>query len=81
MAQIDPARPVYLYVQVADAIEADVKAGRLKADTKLPGELEMMETYGVAQGTVRRALIELRERGVVVTLPAKGTYVVGPASS
>lgn len=32
--------------------------------------------YGVASGTARRAVAELRERGLVATLPNKGTYVV-----
>jgi GntR family transcriptional regulator len=32
----------------------------------------------VALGTVRRAVQELRDRGLVVTLPAKGTYVRSP---
>ena len=36
----------------------------------------MVEEHGVALGTARRTVRELRDRGLVVTLPAKGTYVV-----
>ncbi|MEU7407546.1 GntR family transcriptional regulator, partial [Streptomyces sp. NPDC044948] len=37
---------------------------------------------GVSIGTVRRAIVELRNRGLVATLPAKGTYVItGPYSA
>ena len=43
-------------------------------------ERELADVYGVSAGTVRRAVRELRERGLVVTLPAKGTYVAEPPS-
>jgi DNA-binding GntR family transcriptional regulator len=35
----------------------------------------------VAPGTVRRAVQELRDRGLVVTLPNKGTFVVAEPPS
>jgi DNA-binding GntR family transcriptional regulator len=38
----------------------------------------MTEIYQVSIGTVRRAVRELRERGLVATLAAKGTFVVEP---
>jgi DNA-binding GntR family transcriptional regulator len=37
----------------------------------------MAEQYGVADRTVRRALQDLRERGLIETLPHKGSFVVG----
>ena len=43
---------------------------------RLPGERDLAAEYQVALGTVRRAIEELRSRGLVVTLPAKGTFVV-----
>jgi GntR family transcriptional regulator len=33
----------------------------------------------VAVGTARRAVEELRQRGLAVTLPAKGTFVKSPS--
>jgi len=36
----------------------------------------LAEEYGVALGTMRHALADLRSRGLVETLPAKGTYVL-----
>jgi DNA-binding GntR family transcriptional regulator len=46
----------------------------------LPGERALAEEFGVALGTVRRAVQELRERGAVVTLPSKGTYIADRAA-
>ncbi|WP_264296562.1 hypothetical protein [Streptomyces sp. C8S0] len=36
----------------------------------------MTELHSVSIGTVRRAVVELRKRGLVATLPAKGTFVI-----
>lgn len=71
----DAGGPAYTYVRVADHVAARIGAGELATGARLPGERDLAEEYGVAIGTVRRAIEELRERGLVVTLPAKGTYV------
>jgi DNA-binding GntR family transcriptional regulator len=73
----DAGGPAYVYMRVADHIAARIAAGDLSADSRLPGERELAAEYGVAIGTARRAVEELRERGLVVTLPGKGTYVIG----
>ncbi|MFF5773832.1 winged helix-turn-helix domain-containing protein [Streptomyces californicus] len=65
----------YVYVQVADAIEQDIRSGRLPVGARLPNERDLGAQQGVAPGTARRAVQELRERGLVVTLPNKGTFV------
>lgn len=69
--------PQYEYVKLADQIAAEIASGKLPAGAALPGERAMTEIYSVSIGTVRRAVRELRERGLVATLPAKGTFVVG----
>lgn len=75
---VDPTRPEYLYVQVADDIERQITAGTLTPGAMLPGERALAEQYGVALHTARGAVRLLRERGRVVTLPAKGTYIARP---
>ncbi len=66
---------MYEYAQVADYVESLIRSGILVPDARLPGERALAEQYGVALGTIRRAIEELRRRGLVVTLPSKGTYV------
>jgi DNA-binding GntR family transcriptional regulator len=61
--------------QVAADIEADIDAGKLAPDTRLPSEAELAEQYGVARVSVRRAIAELHERGKVITFQGRGTYV------
>lgn len=72
----DAGEPAYVYARVADHLAARIAAGELSAGAKLPGERDLAAEYGVALGTARRAVSELRERGLVVTLPAKGTFVI-----
>ncbi len=55
-------------------IEADIDAGRIAPDTRLPTEAELAEQYGVSRVTVRRAIAVLRKRGEVVTTHGRGTY-------
>lgn len=71
----DSLEPGYLYIRVADHLEGRVRLGALRSGARLPGERDLAMEYGVSIGTVRRATEVLRERGVVVTLPAKGTFV------
>jgi DNA-binding GntR family transcriptional regulator len=67
--------PAYVYVRLADHLAARIASGELPADARLPGERDLAAEYGVALGTARRAVEELRDRGLVVTLPGKGTFV------
>jgi DNA-binding GntR family transcriptional regulator len=79
--RINPARPVYVYVQVANDIAEQIKAGTLAPGAMLPAERDLAEIYGVAYLTARRAVRELRDRSLVVTLPARGTFVADPEAS
>ncbi|WP_328459413.1 GntR family transcriptional regulator [Actinoplanes sp. NBC_00393] len=78
---IDHEGPTPLYVQVADAIEARIVAGELLPDRPIPSENQLVQEYGVARGTARKALQLLRERGLVVTVVGRGTFVVSKPGS
>lgn len=69
----DSATPVS--AQVAADIEGEIDSGRLAPDTRLPSEAELAGQYGVARVTVRRAIEMLRERGKVVTVHGRGSFV------
>ncbi|MGW3022470.1 GntR family transcriptional regulator [Streptomyces sp. NPDC001221] len=78
---IDPAGAQLVYVVIADHITAKIRRGDLLPGQRLPGELSLAETYGVARMTVSRAVRELRERGLIVTVVGKGSFVVDPLPS
>ncbi|MEU6380015.1 winged helix-turn-helix domain-containing protein [Streptomyces sp. NPDC046909] len=78
---IDPNKIAYVYMQMADHIADRIAKGELRPGARLPGERDLAAEYGVAHLTARRATRELRERGLVVTLPAKGTFVAYPEAA
>ena len=78
MSMQNTASGVALWRQVADGIERGIADGRFAAGEKLPGEMEIAETYRVNRHTVRRALATLAERGMVRAERGSGTYVEAP---
>ncbi len=72
----DAGEPGYLWEAVAAHLAARIEAGDIPPGGRLPGEQALATEYGVALMTARRAIRALRERGLVRTLPSKGTYVI-----
>ena len=70
--------PGYEWERVAADVRHRITSGELPPGAMLRGERAMAEEYGVAIGTIRRAVRDLRDRGLLVTLPHKGTYVARP---
>jgi GntR family transcriptional regulator len=70
---VDPDSPVLAYVQLADDLARKIGSGELTG--RLPAERDLAAEYGVAYGTVRRAMEVLRERGLVESVHGRGTFV------
>lgn len=64
-----------VYVRVADDIAARIASGELASGTRLRAERDLATHYGVAYGTIRRAMQLLRERELIVTIHGRGTFV------
>jgi DNA-binding GntR family transcriptional regulator len=73
----DPRGPALVWAQISGDIAGQVQRGELAAGDRLPSEAALAEHYGAARGTVRRALADLRDRGLIVTVFGKGTFVAG----
>lgn len=65
--------PVYL--AIADAINAEIAAGRLAAGTRLPAQRALAELLGLDFTTVSRAYAEVQRRGLTEGRVGQGTYV------
>lgn len=79
MPVIDPQGRLLIYVQVADHIAGRIASGRISPGARIAGERDLAENYGVSVATARRAVQELRDRGLVETVTGKGTFVIGTA--
>src|SRR6202163_361414 len=69
------AHGVTLWRRIADDLEQAIALGTHAAGERLPGEVEIADRFGVNRHTVRRALSELTERGLVRAERGSGTYV------
>ncbi|TMR14325.1 GntR family transcriptional regulator [Nonomuraea turkmeniaca] len=68
-------RKVPFYQQIATEIADQIKAGEYLPRRPIPGESALVEQYGVARETVRRAMALLREQGWIYTVAQRGSYV------
>jgi GntR family transcriptional regulator len=73
--RFDPVSPVPLYEQAADWVAGAIESGELAHGQKLPSERDLANQWQIGYQTVRRAMRELRERGLIVSVVGKGTFV------
>jgi GntR family transcriptional regulator len=70
-----------LYQKVQQRLREEIASGRLKEGDLIPSEVELGRKYGVSQGTVRKAILDLTHRGIFYRKQGKGTFVVFDKSS
>ncbi|MZD07466.1 UTRA domain-containing protein [Streptomyces sp. SID5785] len=63
------------YLQIADDLAAQIKSGELEPGAPVPSEAVLMDRYGVASGTVRKAVSELRASQLIETHHGRGSFV------
>ena len=68
--------PDPMYRQIAEDLRQKIESGELGHGTQLPTELELRDQYDASRNTVRDAVKWLITRGLVVTRPGQGTFVV-----
>ena len=73
---LDPESGRPLYMQLADIIAAKIASGEYQPDRVVPPSARLAQEYGIAVMTARRAMQELRERGLIYTVSGKGSYVM-----
>lgn len=70
-----------LYLRLADRLQDDLRLADGAAGARLPSERQLAERYDTSRVTIRAALGELRERGVLVSLPARGWALAAPPAA
>ena len=74
MPFMDVAMPLPKYHQIYLVLREQLREGRF--DLGLPGELSLMQQFGVARVTMRRALDLLVQEGLIERVPGRGTRPV-----
>jgi GntR family transcriptional regulator len=73
--RLDHASPVPLYHQAARALEEAIEDGRLPRGSKLDSELDLAEQLGISRPTMRAAIKQLVDKGLLMRRRGIGTTV------
>lgn len=63
------------HVQIAAELRQRITTGKLAPRLPLPSEPSLMQEFGVARDTARKAVAVLRDEGYVTTVKGMGTFV------
>lgn len=72
---IDHEGPVPVYRQLADILRAQIADGTLPANRPIPSITRLQQEYGIARGTIVKAIQTLEDEGLVFSVPGRGMYV------
>lgn len=64
-----------LYLQISEMLIREIHAGRLTDGQRLPPEREHARQLGVSVGTLRKALADLTEKGLLDRVQGSGNYI------
>ena len=70
-----------LYGKVEEVLASEIARGDHRPGDRLPSEDELLARFGVSRITVRRAIQNLIQRGVVEIQRGRGTFVLAPKVS
>jgi GntR family transcriptional regulator len=75
MTQAIAAKALPVYLQIAELLARQIKAGYWREGERLPTEAQLAERLHVAVGTLRKSLALLAKQGVLERVQGSGTYV------
>lgn len=75
MITIDYKSRLPVYEQIKNQLMTLVQLGVLKPDQQLPSIRSLSSETGVNVNTVKRAIQDLEEMGVIYSVPGKGSFV------
>jgi GntR family transcriptional regulator len=67
--------PPLKHEHIAQVLEGEIRRGSMPHGRRLPGETALAERFSVSRNTVRAALLELGEAGLIATRSGKGSFV------
>ena len=76
--KLDAGSASPLYKQLIVSLRAAIADGTYPAHSRIPSEQELCDAYQVSRVTVRKALAELTDEGLLERFQGKGTFVCIP---
>lgn len=78
MPTLERSNPLPLYYQLKEVLRQQIQAGHLAPHSAIPSEPELVASYHVSRATVRQALLELVNEGLLYRQHGRGTFVCEP---
>ena len=75
MINLDYQSRIPIYMQIVNGIERYVALELLKPEQQIPSIRDMALELGVNPNTVKKAYSILEQKGTIVTLSTKGTFI------
>lgn len=75
LISLDYQSRIPIYEQIVNNIEKYVAVGILKEKQQIPSIREMASSLGVNPNTVKKSYDILENKGVIVTISTKGTFI------
>jgi DNA-binding GntR family transcriptional regulator len=75
-ADLERTGPIPLYFQISERIKNAIMSGQLPPGSRLENEVSLCERLGLSRPTVRKAIQELVDKGLLVRRRGVGTQVV-----
>lgn len=77
-AVLDKRSPVPIYMQIAEELKRRIEHGGFEAGAAIPSERNLTEQFGVSRMTVRQAITDLVNAGLLYRERGSGTFVAAP---
>ena len=72
--ELDGPNPIYC--QIACVIRERISDGTYKLERTIPSEAEACDEFGVSRRTARAAYALLKDEGLILRVPGRGTFAV-----
>ena len=79
MFQVDAMSRIPVYEQIVEQMERFVLAGIMRPNDKLPSVRNLSVELSINPNTIQKAYTELDRRGVVYSVPGRGSFVAADA--
>ena len=64
-----------LHISISEQLKNQIETGQYEPGERLPSEFDLGELFGVSRTTIRRAIANLIQQGLVTTQQGKGIFV------
>jgi GntR family transcriptional regulator len=75
---LDQSSVIPLYHQLKEILKDSIESGESKPGDLIPSENELQQVYNISRNTVKKALDDLVQEGILNRIQGKGTFVSMP---